>query len=72
MRLEGDERDVKTEFVEGGAAGGGREVGFVNVEGHVERAAVRDGVDEASLFRENAVFVGGVASCDCEAFKDGM
>ena len=72
MRLEGDECDVQTELVENGAAGGGRKVGFVNVEGHVEGAAVRDCVNEASFFQKDAVFVRGVVGCDREAFKDGM
>ena len=72
MRLEGDECDVKAELVEGGATRRGREVSFVDVEGHVEGASVRDGFNEASLFGENAVFVGGEVSCDREAFKDGV
>ena len=47
-------------------------MGFVNIEGHVERAAVRDCGDEASFFQKDAVFVRGVVGCDSEAFKDGM
>ena len=40
MRLEGDERDVKAEFVKGGATRGGREMSFVDVEGYVEGASL--------------------------------
>ena len=47
-------------------------MGFVNIEGHVKRAAVGDCVDEASFFRKDVIFVRGVVGCDCEALKDGM
>ena len=72
MRLEGDERDVKAEFVKGGATRGGREMSFVDVEGYVEGASVWDGVNEASFFGVNTVFVGGKVGCNRDAFKNGV